>query len=177
VPRWTRGRLAPGLSQRPITIALSGPGSGSVSTTTGVGGNFAGSYTPTQPGQYTFTASYAGDAAAAAARSGSCTVAVAAPVTTTLSLACPGTSVAFGDPISLSGALSPPLPSRTITITDSGADTASFIATTQANGTYTSTYTPADVGTHTFVAHYAGERGFQPASSASCSVDVTGIIG
>ena len=173
------GRLAPHQSGRPITITVTGPGSGSVSTRTALDGSYAGTYTPTQPGQYTFTASYAGDAAVAAARSHACMVTVAQPVAvpTTVSLVCPANSVSGGDPINLSGSLSPPLPSRTITITDSGTDSASFSATTAANGTYTSTtYTPAHTGTHTFTARYAGEPGYLPSTSTSCSVEVVGII-
>ena len=173
------GRLAPHQSGRPITITVTGPGSGSVSTRTGLDGSYAGTYRPTQPGQYTFTASYAGDAAVAAARSPACMVTVAQPVAvpTTVSLVCPANSVSGGDPINLSGSLSPPLPSRTITITDSGADSASFSATTAGNGTYTSTtYTPAHIGTHTFTARYAGEPGYLPSTSTSCSVEVVGII-
>ena len=67
--------------------------------------------------------------------------------------------------------------SGSITITDSGTDSASFSATTAANGTYTSTtYTPAHIGTHTFTARYAGEPGYLPSTSTSCSVEVVGII-
>lgn len=94
------------------------------------------------------------------------------PQTTTVSLNCPTTGT-VGSPMDLSGALSPALSGRTITITVGGAASSGFMAVTQSDGTYSSmSYVPSVAGQYTFAASYAGESGYLGSSSPTCTGQV-----
>jgi Bacterial Ig-like domain (group 3) len=94
------------------------------------------------------------------------------PKPTSVTLSCPGTG-SPGSPIGLSGALSPALGNRPITITVGNAASGRQTATTQADGSYSLSYTPSQAGQYTFVASYGGESGYEASSSQQCTVTVT----
>ena len=107
-------------------------------------------------------------------------VANPAVTVTTLSLTAPATAD-ITKPLSLAGSLigsaGSPLPAGApITITRTAGDgmTATFHATTAADGTFTLTDTPPALGTYTYQASYAGSA-TSTASTASQTVTVTTI--
>jgi hypothetical protein len=79
------GTLTPSISGAYVLIAISGP-SGQTSRTevTGPGGSFSESFTPSQAGVYTISASYPGDATHQPSQAGSSTVTVTETWTTAL---------------------------------------------------------------------------------------------
>jgi hypothetical protein len=174
------GGLSPALAERTVTLTVSGAASSSLSATTQGNGSYSSTtYVPSTPGQYTIVASYSGETGYSPSKSTPCTVnaAAAPPVGTVLTLGCPPANVNPGSPISLSGALSPPLGGRPITITLTGPSPTGASATTQPDGSYQAMATaPPKPGQYTIVAHYAGEPGYLPSDSPPCSVMVVSPV-
>lgn len=178
----TGGVSLPAGTDVTITRTLTGSTAPPESTTVPVAadGSFALTDSPTAPGTYTYTVSYAGDATAQPSTSAPVTVTVT-PVMSTLTLG--GTSAAVvGKSVSVTGTLalsvgSPAIGTQiSITRTLAGSTaTAHFtVKTATSGGGFALTDAPQARGTYTYTASYAGDSVTSP-STATHQVTITGL--
>ncbi len=142
-------------SKTPVTLSP---------VSTAADGTFTLSDTPTDPGTYTYAASY-GDSSA------SSVVVDVTPDMTVLTLSGPD-SLRIGSELTLSGTLTfngnPAPAGTTVTVTwtwSGSSDTTTFPVTTAADGTFTVTKRLTSFGTFSYTAQYAGSPTDGPATA------------
>jgi hypothetical protein len=158
----------------PATIILTAP-DGTTSTGTAMpnkSGAFSGSWTATAPGRYLVTV----DVPATANHSGetgSCTATVVPPTkaVTSLAVTCPATAVA-GQPATVSGTADGVPDGATITVsTDAQVD--DTYPATVFGGQWSVNFTPANSGTVSVFASYAGDATHLGSQSNDCAISVS----
>jgi hypothetical protein len=102
------GALSPSGPRVPVTLTFAGPNGATVSATatTTAGGHLSSGFTPTSPGTWTATATFAGDRTRRAASSRACQL-IVAKRTSSIALTCPAPGSTFS-PVHVSGTLAPP---------------------------------------------------------------------
>lgn len=170
------GTLRPGFPGAPIVITYTGPGGSATTKTvaTGANGAFLDDFTPTAAGDWTATASFAGDLNNLASASTPIGISVVKK-STSVNVLLSATSVVEQANVSAYGQLTPPLSGKPITVTatsPSGVAT-NAQATTDSQGRYSATFHPGDIGAWSFSASYAGDGTYLASVSGSASLTVT----
>ena len=93
---------------------------------------------------------------------------------TTISIQASKTSINKGESITLSGTITPAVQGATVTLTytKAGAVVVERSATTQANGSFSDTYTPDSGGSWSVTANWAGDEIHQSATSSAATFEV-----
>jgi hypothetical protein len=136
-------------------------------------GIYSDTYTPPVSGDWKVTASWEGDSTYEGAASSEVSFTVT-KILTTLSCTASPSEVAEGDSITVSGAISPALTGKTVTVTYKKADgkTVTRTATTGSDGSYSDSYGPDAIGLWSVTASWNGDSTYEGASSSSKSFTV-----
>jgi hypothetical protein len=98
-------------------------------------------------------------------------------MSSTISMSLSETSISLGSSLTISGAISPVRPNKTVTVYNriKGATTWNTLAnvTTNQNGVYTRTWKPGKKGTYEVMASWKGDNKTLPAGSGVLTLDVT----
>jgi WD40-like Beta Propeller Repeat len=143
-------------------------------------GRFTLTFTPTEPGSWTFQVTWNGDRTHASAQGAECGVLVSPPppppppVPTALTVSCqPGTADV---PADVTGSLTPSVSAAPIRLTyqreGAPGDTITDTVSTAADGSFADRPTPDAAGTWDAVATYAGDSTHQAATSPTCQFTV-----
>jgi peptide/nickel transport system substrate-binding protein len=136
--------------------------------TTHDNGSYSYLWTPISGGDYSFRARYMGTPQYAASLSAILNLQLQ-KLTSTLSCTPPTTAVDVGKPLTVTGRVTPAVAGITVTLTyqpPSGTAITRSV-TTNADGEYSDTYTPSDIGAWTVTARWDGDTSHEAASSAT----------
>jgi hypothetical protein len=167
-----QAQLTPALGGANIDFSASGPGTvPSATVQTDANGAATRTFMFAQPGSWTVSGHWVGDATHAAS-AGTCTITVNALGQSSLAMNCPQTAQT-GQGITLTAALTPPLQGASISWKATAPDGSSQSQTVQTDATATAYYniTPAQAGNWSITAHWAGDAS-HTGTTGNCTIDV-----
>jgi hypothetical protein len=169
------GAISPAQSGVPVTLSymINGSWSTLATITSASDGGFSHIWMPTSVGSYQLKASWTGDSSFVGATSSEVSV-IVTKVSTTLSCSVSSSEVTEGEPVTISGAISPEASDKRITLTYQKPDgsTVTRTITTGSDGTFSDSYTPNVDGSWSVSASWDGDSTHEGASSSSKSFTV-----
>lgn len=170
------GLINPSRSNVSVTLSYNSNGSANtiVTVVSSSDGSYSYSWKPASAGNYQMTASWQGDSLYTGATSDSVSV-VVNKISTSISCKSSSSDITQGDNITISGAISPPVSGKNVTLTytkPDGNTTVTRVALTGADGSYSDSYMPDTSGSWSFKASWGGDSEHQAAATGSASFNV-----
>ncbi|MHA1290350.1 MAG: FxLYD domain-containing protein, partial [Candidatus Thorarchaeota archaeon] len=173
------GVLNPTISNVLINLTYTRPDNSILKRTviTNPDGTFLDSYQPDMLGTWAVIASWEGGGIYAGSSSDLTSFTIYEKIPTTISCSVSSSSASSGSSIIVSGAISPSVSDKTVTLTYSKQDGPTFMNTvkTDVNGAYSASYTPTDVGSWNVKASWEGDEEHEGAVSSVVSFTITKV--